>query len=161
VECRLWVGKPTLAGERGNDEDAPIAMFVPIAGLPSYARYTYRMRKSRDDLIEHEIMTHRARTETRIGVLLKEGRSPATLDHIKALILNEHERRSFNDYVFDLVALFDTGLGGVEIDDLLPALQDAWNYFPHQRYGGQCPAERFLQQESSLATKQSACPNRS
>jgi hypothetical protein len=109
------------------------------------------MRKTRDDLIEHEITTHRARTAARIGVLLKRGRSPATLDHIKALILNENERRSFNGYILALVALFDTGPRGVETNDLLPVLQDAWNYFPHHRYGGRCPAERFLRQEPSLA----------
>lgn len=109
------------------------------------------MRKSRRDLIDEEITTHRARTERRLAALLDQTQSRATLDDIKTVIFNEHEARSFSDYVGDLVTLFDTGPRATDIDDLLPALQDAWNYFAHRRYGGQCPAKRMPRQEPSFA----------
>ena len=32
-------------------------------------------------------------------------------------------------------------LHSVDIDDALPVIQDAWNYFPHRFLHGRCPAE--------------------
>jgi hypothetical protein len=103
------------------------------------------MRRRTRDLIAAEIAGHRARTETLLSALLRRTKSTATLADIQTLIFEEREDRHSTEYFCDLIALFDTRHGSVDIDEVLPAIQDAWNYFPHRRFRGECPAERLLQ----------------
>jgi len=89
------------------------------------------------------ISRKRALIEKRLVRLLRQTGSDATLDDIKTLIFNEEEALPFIAYVMQLCELF-----GDEADDdaVIPAVQDAWNYFPHRRFGGLCPAEQMLRQ---------------
>ena len=88
------------------------------------------------------VRRHRARTEKKLTRLLTAAGSSATLDDIKSIIFEEDGDTPFIAYVMQLGELF-----GDEADDdaVIPAIQDAWNYFPHRRLGGSCPASRMLQ----------------
>ncbi len=108
------------------------------------------MRKRRDRDADTQIRVHRARTEVRLSALLQRAKSGATLNDIKELIFYERPERKFGEYVADLIALIDPAKTGGDLDELLPILQDAWNYFPHLRLDGLCPAKLMLQHVPSL-----------
>jgi hypothetical protein len=74
---------------------------------------------------------HRSRIDQRIVGLLEKTGSTTTLDEIKAIIFNEDEGQPFIAYVMHIVDLFGTE-GDRCINALVPAIQDAWNYFPHR-----------------------------
>jgi hypothetical protein len=101
------------------------------------------MKKARDHTPATE--RHRARIEKRLSDLLQQTGSEATLDDLKAIIFNDDGERPFAEYVMYLTELFGAG-GQVHIDALIPAIQDAWNFFPHRRLAGRCPAQLFLEQ---------------
>lgn len=44
----------------------------------------------------------------------------------------------------DVIAMFDNGLGLVELENVLEIVNEAWNYFPHKILGGLSPAEKLL-----------------
>ncbi|HEY4475697.1 MAG TPA: hypothetical protein VJB92_03180, partial [Candidatus Paceibacterota bacterium] len=45
----------------------------------------------------------------------------------------------------DVIAMFDTGQGAAELQNVLELVNDAWNYFPHKVIGGLSPAEKLLE----------------
>ena len=105
------------------------------------------MRAPSDDT--PAILRHRAHTEKRLRRLLEKTGSEATLDDIKVIIFNDDGERPFAEYVMYLTELFGVG-GEVHIDALIPVIQDAWNFFPHRRFDGRCPAQLFLEQTPGL-----------
>lgn len=90
-----------------------------------------------------EVAKQRARTEKRVQRLLTKTGSTATLDDIKTIIFNEEVETPFSAYLMKLMDLFDDPDERF-IDEMLPVLQDAWNYFPHRRFNGSCPAAEML-----------------
>jgi hypothetical protein len=86
---------------------------------------------------------YRRLIERRLTELLVQSKSTSTPEHIKSIIYNESTKRA-SEYIADLIALFDSPQATIDLDILLPVLQDAWNYFPHRSLGGKCPAELFL-----------------
>ncbi|HTV26201.1 MAG TPA: hypothetical protein VMF32_00270 [Xanthobacteraceae bacterium] len=92
---------------------------------------------------QSEIAKQRARTEKRVKRLLSKTGSSATLDDIKTIIFNEVVEMAFSAYLMKLMDFFDDP-DERYIDEMLPALQDAWNYFPHRRFNGSCPAAEML-----------------
>jgi hypothetical protein len=93
------------------------------------------------DATASAIRRHRTRTEKRLIRLLDQAGSSATVDEIKRIIFSEEEDRPFIIYVIQLTELFGDN---ADHDAVIPAIQDAWNYFPHRRFGGSCPAEQML-----------------
>ena len=87
--------------------------------------------------------SYRALTEARLSSLLEQTNSAATLDDIKRIIFYESNSR-FSFYVAHATALFENRQSTIDIDTVLPVIQDAWNYFPHRALNGQCPAEIFF-----------------
>jgi hypothetical protein len=96
------------------------------------------------------ITRHRTRIEKRLIRLLDQTGSGATLDDIKTIIFNEEQEVPFIVYVMQLSELFGDE---VDADTVIPAIQDAWNYFPHRRFRGSCPAEQMLRHVPGLTPR--------
>jgi len=89
---------------------------------------------------QEQIDIKKKEVEQELIDLLAEIKSDFTLDHVKDIIYNEDGQ----DALTDAVAMFDNGQGGIELQDVLDILNDAWNYFPHKIIGGLSPAEVML-----------------
>ena len=87
------------------------------------------------------IVAYRTLTEERLSALLVRAGRPATLDGIKTIIFDEGHTQ-LSAYVTKMLRIFEPSQ--IAIEDIVPALQDAWNYFPHRSLDGQSPAERLL-----------------
>ncbi len=94
---------------------------------------------------KQEIIVKRKEIEQEMINFLKEAKSDFTLDHIKEIIYNEEGQ----DDLTDVIAMFDTGEGDIELSNILELVTDAWNYFPHKAIGGISPAEKSLEYEKS------------
>ena len=102
-------------------------------------RYNLFMEIPRRDMAR--IVAYRTSTEERLSALLIRAGRPTTLNRIKAIIFDKgHTQLSV--YVTEMLQTFQSST--IEIDDILPTLQDAWNYFPHRSLDGKSPAERLL-----------------
>jgi hypothetical protein len=86
-----------------------------------------------------QLESHRVLTELRLSELLLRSKSTVTLEDIQTLIFDETGKLTL--YLPQLLAFFDSGADGTDIDTLLPVIQDAWNYFPHRSLNGRSPAE--------------------
>lgn len=52
-----------------------------------------------------------------------------------------------NDLV-EIVEVFNKGQNIDELNQILGAVNDAWNYFPHKCLNGLCPMEKILEYQS-------------
>ena len=89
---------------------------------------------------QEQIDYKKKEVEQELIELLAETKSHFTLDHVKNVIYNEDGQ----DALTDAVVMFDNGQGGIELQNVLDVLNDAWNYFPHKIIGGLSPAEMIL-----------------
>ncbi len=90
---------------------------------------------------KQQILKRRKEIEKELLEMLKEAKSDFGLDHIKEIIYNENGQ----DSLTDIIAMFDTGQGAAELQNVLELVNDAWNYFPHKIIGGLSPAEKLLE----------------
>ncbi len=90
---------------------------------------------------KQQILARRKEIEKELLEMLKETKSDFGLDDIKEIIYNEDGR----DSLIDIIAMFDTGQGAAELQNVLELLNDAWNYFPHKVIGGLSPVEKLLE----------------
>jgi hypothetical protein len=86
------------------------------------------------------ILEHRALTEARLSSLFERAKSTANVDDIKKFILTASNSH-FTAYVAFVTTIFDNAPSAIDIDEVIPVAQDAWNYFPHRALDGRCPAE--------------------
>ena len=91
-------------------------------------------------LNEQQIIEKRREIEQELLDLLEETGSDFGLDDIKEIIYNEDGQGDLTK----IIAMFDTGQGAAELQDVLDLVTDAWNYFPHKSLGGLSPAEKVL-----------------
>ncbi len=75
----------------------------------------------------------------RISALLAQFGSAFAVPDIERLIFEEDPSRHPSEYFADMLTLFEAD--DRDLDTLLPVIQDAWNYLPHQSLNGRCPAE--------------------
>lgn len=92
-------------------------------------------------MIKKEILQRRKEIEQELVDLLEETGSDFGLNDIKEIIYNEDGQ----DSLTDIIAMFDNGLGLVELENVLETVNDAWNYFPHKILGGLSPIEKSLE----------------
>lgn len=90
---------------------------------------------------KEEILKRRKEIERELSQMLKEIKSPFTVEHIKDIIYQEEDR----DDLMKVVAIFDRGGDLAELNNILEIVNDAWNYFPHKCLGGLCPMEKILE----------------
>ena len=111
----------------------------------SYQRILEKARPQRT-----EIAFRRGEIEGELKNLLKGTRSDYNLEDIKDIIFNENS----HDCMTDVIAMFDTGQGGIEIQDILKTVNDAWNYFPHKILNGLSPAEKVFEYQQMRQKRQ-------
>ena len=70
-----------------------------------------------------------------------KAKSDFEFEDVKELIYHEQETHDFQD----IISLFDTGHGKIELEELLKTINDAWNYFPHRILNGLSPVEKLLE----------------
>ena len=90
---------------------------------------------------KQQILERQEGVEKELLDMLKETKSDFGLDDIKEIIYNEDGQ----DSLTDIIAMFDTGQGLIELENILETINDAWNYFPHKIIGGLSPAEKLLE----------------
>ena len=93
---------------------------------------------------KQQILQKRKEIEQELVDWLQETGSEFGLEDIKEIIYNEDGQ----DAMTDIIAMFDTGQGAVELQNIIETINDAWNYFPHKIIGGLSPAERILEYEN-------------
>jgi hypothetical protein len=91
------------------------------------------------------LIRHRTLIESTLSRRIAETGPRVTLGEIKTLIFNEDAHRAFNHFVIEMTETF-----GADDAELLALIQDAWNFFPHRRLDGRCPAELILEQSPDL-----------
>jgi Ran GTPase-activating protein (RanGAP) involved in mRNA processing and transport len=95
---------------------------------------------------KQQILERRKEIEQELLDFLKETNSDFALDHIKDIIYNEEGQ----DDLTDVIAMFDTGQGASELENIMDTINDAWNYFPHKIIGGLSPAEKLLEYQQKI-----------
>ncbi len=93
---------------------------------------------------KQQILERRKEVEKELLEMLKQTKSDFGLDDIKEIIYNEDGQ----DSLTDVIAMFDTGQGAAELQNVLELVNDAWNYFPHKIIGGLSPAEKLLEYQN-------------
>jgi len=88
-----------------------------------------------------QIIKHKQEIELELTDLLKQTGSDFSLDDIRRVVYDEQDQ---NDLA-KIIPMFDSGQGGVELNNIMEVVMDAWNYFPHKALGGISPAEKSLQ----------------
>lgn len=88
-----------------------------------------------------EIFMRRKDIEKEIENMIKKTNCDFELDDIKDMIYNEDGA----DNLTNIIAMFDTGQGAVELHSVLELANDAWNYFPHKILNGLSPADKLLE----------------
>lgn len=105
-----------------------------LTGSPSYRRAVEQSRP-----IPLEVFMKRKEIEGELENKLKEVKSDFDLEYIKQIIYEEDGA----DALTDVIMLFDTGQGTIELQDVLETINEAWNYFPHKILDGFSPAEKL------------------
>ena len=93
---------------------------------------------------KQQILQRRKEIEQELVDWLQETGSEFGLEDIKEIIYNEDGQ----DAMTDIIAMFDTGQGAVELQNIIETINDAWNYFPHKIIGGLSPVERILEYQN-------------
>ncbi len=90
---------------------------------------------------KREILKRRKEIEKELSQILKEIKSPFTIEHIKDIIYHEEEQED----LMKVVAIFDRGGDLAELNNILEIVNDAWNFFPHKCLDDFCPMEKILE----------------
>ena len=93
---------------------------------------------------KQQILERRKEIEQELVDMLKEIKSPFSLEHIKDIIFHEED----NDDMQKVIAIFDRGGDTSELSNILELASDAWNYFPHKIINGLSPAEKLLEYQN-------------
>jgi len=88
-----------------------------------------------------QILQGRKKIEQELVDLLKDSESDFSLEDVRDTIYNEDGQ----DSLTDIIAMFDNGLGLVELENVLEVVNEAWNYFPHKILNGLSPVEKRLE----------------
>lgn len=93
---------------------------------------------------KQQILQKRKEIERELIEFLQETGSEFGLEDIKEIIYNEDGA----DAMTDIIAMFDTGQGAIELQNIMETINDAWNYFPHKIIDGMSPAEKILEYQN-------------
>ena len=96
-----------------------------------------------------QILKRRKEIEQELVEMLRETKSPFSLEHIKDIIFYEED----NDDMQKVIAIFDRGGGISELSNILELVSDAWNYFPHKAINGLSPAEKLFEYQNKQDKK--------
>lgn len=79
----------------------------------------------------------RKEVETAIWGLLESVKSEFSIHDVRRAIYEEDS----TEVMSDIIAMFDTGEGTVELQDIVEVVTDAWNIFPHKTLQGRSPEQ--------------------
>lgn len=82
----------------------------------------------------------RGSIERRLALALRHSNSNLTVEEYKRAIFNGPEGSNFQAYTQEALDVFYCDIDSAT-DEIVALIQDAWNYFPHRRLNGRCPAE--------------------
>ena len=88
-----------------------------------------------------QILDYRKELEQEIINYLKKTKSHFILDDVKKIIYEEDDQNDLTE----IIKMFDTGYGDIQLDTVLELVNDAWNYFPHKMIGGISPEEKVVE----------------
>jgi hypothetical protein len=92
-------------------------------------------------LTKQKIEKRRSEIKNNLSELIEKNKLGFSFADIEKIILEENGQKDFNKLVF--LFLKNLQLSDVnETNNLVQAVNDAWNYFPHQSLGGLSPAEK-------------------
>lgn len=91
-------------------------------------------------LTRDAIGTKRMDVEKRFGVLTRKYKVTLSFSTLVNFVYNESYEDHFADFYKDITAI---GIPERMIVDNLSFFQDLWNFFPHKKLGGVCPAQRY------------------
>lgn len=86
------------------------------------------------------ILKKRQEIESKLKYYLTIFHSDYHVEYIKEVIYDEEDQKVLTE----IIALFDQGQDLIELNKVLEAVQEAWNYFPHKSLGGLSPVEKLL-----------------
>lgn len=86
------------------------------------------------------IQKKRKALEKRFYELSKRYQFTVSFATLAAFVYNESYEDHFADFYKDIIEI---GIPERMITDSLPFFQDLWNFFPHKKLNGACPAERY------------------
>ncbi|MEK7171051.1 MAG: hypothetical protein AAB774_01970 [Patescibacteria group bacterium] len=103
-----------------------------LTEVPAYRRIFEQFES-----VPTSILKKRQEIETEVIALLEASKSHHRLDEIKEIIFKEGGQENLPRFI----AMFDTGFGKIELEQILEVITDAWNHFPHRSLGGKSPVE--------------------
>jgi len=96
--------------------------------------------KKREEAETREFVGKRQEIKKRLLVLIKKTEANISLEEIENIIYEEEGSKSFGE----ILERFGTKKGEFCLEEIMRAIQDAWNYFPHRSIGGISPMEHSL-----------------
>ncbi|MDD4358280.1 MAG: hypothetical protein PHY30_00500 [Candidatus Pacebacteria bacterium] len=97
---------------------------------------------NRPKITEESIIKERKEAEKQLENLVESTNSELSLQDVKDIIFNEKDR---DGSMKRLIDNFNKGQEINEWDEILQIIVKAWNYWPHKRLNGLCPAEKVLE----------------
>lgn len=90
-----------------------------------------------------KIRRRRESIERRLALALRLAGSDLTVEDYKRAIFNGPDAANIRAYMLEALDVFGCDIDSAT-DETVSLIQDAWNYLPHRRLNGKCPAELFL-----------------
>lgn len=90
---------------------------------------------------QQQILKRREEIEQELLDFFGETNSDFGLEDIRKIIYHEEG----TDDLTKIIAMFDTGQGLLELENIIETINDAWNYFPHKCLAGLCLMEKLLE----------------
>lgn len=86
------------------------------------------------------IEAKRSRLKKQFDKLKQKYRITGTFTDLEKFLFKENYRHNFADFYKDITAI---GITDEMVVENIKFFQDFWNYFPHKKIGGKCPAEKY------------------
>lgn len=87
-----------------------------------------------------EIKNKRKKLQKHFEKLKEKYRISTTFDRLKNFLFNENYKYHFADFYTDIKSI---GITEEMVVENTRFFQDFWNYFPHKKLNGKCPADRY------------------
>ncbi len=122
----------------GNSKNKPLS---PKDALPFlFEKNDTKQSGLAVSLTRDAIRSKRRKLEKKFGEFIRDYQPDVTFSTLVNFVYNESYEDHFADFYKDITAL---GIPERMIVDNLPFFQDLWNFFPHKKLGGTCPAQRY------------------
>jgi len=87
-----------------------------------------------------DIKIKRKKLQKQFEKLKEKYRISTSFDELKNFLFNENYKDHFADFYTDITGI---GITHEMVLENTQFFEDFWNYFPHKKLGGKCPAEKY------------------